>query len=856
MAGATPPPGTPIIRHGTLPMQASNSHREATGAGGFRARATDAALPRGRHLDQTGGSHRRTCRHAESPIASGWSPRGRRMFDPYHKWLGIPREEQPPDHYRLLGISRFETDPEVIDAAANRHMAYLQGCATGTHALLSQRLLNEVAAARLCLLTPEKKATYDARLRAKRPESKRPVGHEASTPNPPSSEQVPAPGVRRRSSDKRFPVLKGIDEGAKPYDVIPVRETPPRPRRIARKRSRLPGIASILIILVGVLLVQMDFFGGQRGDIETTKVEPEGDERGNERGEDRVEGHTTTVDVAEVEAPKEEAPKEDDSRSESPHRPVIRPTMDAPTNVEDGPPGEFRRFTGHGAGVLCVSFTPDGQYAVTGSRDRTIRVWDFRAGEEVRKFEGHELGVWGIAITSDQRRLASCGPDQTIRLWDFETGKEVRTFRGHTNWVGRVLFSRDERTLISSSSHSDDPTTRLWDVSSGIEVHRVPHFGPIALSPLGDRLLIGEFKTPVLWDGALKRERGRFKGHRSLIQSVAFSPDGESVVTASGTDLDDRGFVAGDDNSIRLWSVSTGRERRRLIGHENWVNSVAFSPDGKWILSGGGGTIAGHSDWKPGTDMSIRLWAVESGKEVHRFTGHREAVKSVAFSPDGMFALSGSEDGTARVWRLPGPPMSSERKPKFAPEVVAADAVTDRWEPPAITVYPASSFTSLFGGRTIDRPMKDMSNCTPASYTDFVLRFEYRLLSHKKQPWTGVRLRHGGTSRRLSVVLSEGMSGGLLLDQSLGGLRKPLIEERLDDVHRIIRPALDAERPFGEWNRCEVVCDGPKTTVAINDRVVNHISNGPSGTGMVCLGGSQGDMVIGNLRIAVLPHDK
>ena len=301
--------------------------------------------------------------------------------------------------------------------------------------------------------------------------------------------------------------------------------------------------------------------------------------------------------------------------------------------------------------MLCVAFTPDGQYAVTGSRDRTIRVWDFRAGEEVRKFEGHELGVWGIAITRDQRRLASCGPDKTIRLWDFETGKEVRTFRGHTNWVGRVLFSRDEMTLISSSSHSDDPTTRLWDVSSGIEVHRVSHFEPIALSPDGDQLLIGEFKTPVLWDRALKRERGRFKGHRSLIQSVAFSPDGESVVSASGTDIDGRGFFAGDDNSIRLWSLSTGRERRRLIGHENWVNSVAFSPDGKWILSGGGGTIAGHNDWKPGTDMSIRLWAVESGKEVHRFTGHREAVKSVAFSPDGRFALSGSEDGTARVWR-------------------------------------------------------------------------------------------------------------------------------------------------------------------------------------------------------------
>ena len=89
------------------------------------------------------------------------------MFDPYHKWLGIPPKEQPPHHYRLLGVELFETDADVIDAAANRQMAYLQSCATGPHMALSQKLLNEMAAARLCLLDPKKKATYDAQLREK-----------------------------------------------------------------------------------------------------------------------------------------------------------------------------------------------------------------------------------------------------------------------------------------------------------------------------------------------------------------------------------------------------------------------------------------------------------------------------------------------------------------------------------------------------------------------------------------------------------------------------------------------------------------------------------------------------------------
>ena len=87
-------------------------------------------------------------------------------FDPYRKWLGIPREEQPANHYRLLGIRLFEDDPDVISNAADRQMAHVRNFQSGQHSTLSQQLLNELSAARLCLLTPEKKAAYDAQLRA------------------------------------------------------------------------------------------------------------------------------------------------------------------------------------------------------------------------------------------------------------------------------------------------------------------------------------------------------------------------------------------------------------------------------------------------------------------------------------------------------------------------------------------------------------------------------------------------------------------------------------------------------------------------------------------------------------------
>jgi len=86
-------------------------------------------------------------------------------FDPYHKWLGIPPEEQPPNLYRLLGIKIFETDADVIESASDQRMAHLRGYQTGRHAELSQRLLNEVSGARVCLLNPSKRALYDEQLK-------------------------------------------------------------------------------------------------------------------------------------------------------------------------------------------------------------------------------------------------------------------------------------------------------------------------------------------------------------------------------------------------------------------------------------------------------------------------------------------------------------------------------------------------------------------------------------------------------------------------------------------------------------------------------------------------------------------
>ncbi|NUQ64445.1 MAG: SUMF1/EgtB/PvdO family nonheme iron enzyme [Pirellulales bacterium] len=150
-------------------------------------------------------------------------------FDVYHRWLGIPPNEQPADYYRLLGLAKFETDPEVIRDAASRQMAHVRTYHLGQHAELSQRILNELAAARACLLNPAKKAAYDASLREKM--------HNAGLPTPPSQRTAGSP-VASPSEDE------GAVNGQMLSDLAAIR--PVQARRLRRKLSPATRVRALL----------------------------------------------------------------------------------------------------------------------------------------------------------------------------------------------------------------------------------------------------------------------------------------------------------------------------------------------------------------------------------------------------------------------------------------------------------------------------------------------------------------------------------------------------------------------------------------------------------------------------------
>lgn len=192
-------------------------------------------------------------------------------FDPYYKWLGIPPKDQPPNHYRLLGLELFETDIDVIDTAANRLSDYLQNLVTGPQVKHSQRLLNEVAAARRCLLNTEKKQAYDARLKSEK------IGEQASSTTvtePPAEppveppvvcEKNPPPAPPKFVSGRGSPTALPDFTRTVPPTVEKKKKLPAKhARTAAKKRSRkhdsvpLPADASHLAELEQVARQQTD----------------------------------------------------------------------------------------------------------------------------------------------------------------------------------------------------------------------------------------------------------------------------------------------------------------------------------------------------------------------------------------------------------------------------------------------------------------------------------------------------------------------------------------------------------------------------------------------------------------------
>jgi WD40 repeat protein len=318
---------------------------------------------------------------------------------------------------------------------------------------------------------------------------------------------------------------------------------------------------------------------------------------------------------------------------------------------------ELRRLVGHTKQILSLALSQSGRGALTGSEDGTARLWDTASGAEVKrlqvKVKPEAVPVSLVAISSDFAR-ALTDDGKTARLWDVLTGKEVNHFDQHTWWVSALAFSADGRYVLSGSM---DGTAYIWatDKSEPVRLlddgkaHRTIDYGMrgVVSQPIG--ILFGWLSS----DGqraltVRDDESARLWDTRTGTELRRFKGDAERHLTVrfAAVSADGKRAVALGDNLALLWDFERDKQTQ-FVGHADWVNSAAFSANGGLVLTGS-------------NDGTARLWDASSGAALMHLKRRVFGVSAVAMSRDGRRFLSGGANGSTHVWDLASP-----RKPRL-----------------------------------------------------------------------------------------------------------------------------------------------------------------------------------------------
>ena len=273
--------------------------------------------------------------------------------------------------------------------------------------------------------------------------------------------------------------------------------------------------------------------------------------------------------------------------------------------------------------------SPDNKFFATGCDDSQIRLWNVATGKLFKTFTGHDNWIRSIAFHPHQPILASSCENGLIRLWDLNTQECLQVLKEHRGRVWSVIFSADGEFLFSGSN---DRTAKLWNVTTGNCVRTLQgfnrHIRALVFSPDSKTIAhssSGIRETVKHWDIEQEKIINKFKQHKCIVWSVAFSSDGQFMVTCSG------------ERTVKIWEIKTGTCVHTCWGHTNWVRSVAVNPSNS--------TVASSSD-----DKTIKLWDMYTGECLHTLEGHQNWIRSLAFSFDGQYLYSGSDDCTIKKW--------------------------------------------------------------------------------------------------------------------------------------------------------------------------------------------------------------
>ncbi|NET30511.1 MAG: NACHT domain-containing protein [Cyanothece sp. SIO1E1] len=336
-------------------------------------------------------------------------------------------------------------------------------------------------------------------------------------------------------------------------------------------------------------------------------------------------------------------------------------------------------LAGHERAVRCLCFSPTHQLLASGSDDTTIRLWDLRSGALRLVLRQHETPVHDLNFSPDGNTLISCSDNNTVRLWQVSTGDcQVTIPRAGTCEVKAVAFQRSEanasqrsnRAMAITAAVVDDHTVVIWQEATQSKIYRTL---PEKTEPIITLAFSPDGHSLATTTAAGMTQVWCLKTGQSIIphpvhvhaKNLAISPDNQILISTSPYQVQlwqiktgrrlqtlkgrwhpvctfafccSNAYFASahPDHVIRLWAANENRYLKRLKGHDDWVWTMAFSPGGEFLASGG--------------DGQVRLWQTTTGQCLLTRPGHTDVVRSVSFSADGRLLASASDDQTLILW--------------------------------------------------------------------------------------------------------------------------------------------------------------------------------------------------------------
>ncbi|MDX2302347.1 MAG: caspase family protein [Microscillaceae bacterium] len=303
----------------------------------------------------------------------------------------------------------------------------------------------------------------------------------------------------------------------------------------------------------------------------------------------------------------------------------------------------IHNLKGHRQPINDVAISPDGKFAASGGGTNyspgELIVWDIESGQIYFKYEDIPFMVKSLDFSPDGKYILTAGginPEKNFIVWEMRTGKKVKELIGQRG-ISSFDFSKDGNLMVTGGLNQE---VNLWDMNQGRIIgsflNHVYYITEVSISP--DGLFIasaagqyenkkGELKLWNAQNGQLIYNLGWFgEGHKHAVNSVDFSPDGKYLVSGS------------EDGTFIIWDVATGKEFKNFTEPYTQITKVRFSPDGSYVAT-------------CGKDKTVKIWEIATGKKVTQYRGHLQEVMSIAFDPKGRLLASGGGDKFVKIWR-------------------------------------------------------------------------------------------------------------------------------------------------------------------------------------------------------------